>query len=122
LILGAVLCVAIATASTSVRDQWLFEQRQPVIDNPDWQGISYGVAFLARDGTVFDEGQAVSLAPPGADNPYDWLAENGFREVEVGTSNDVATGWLPYDLGLSVAVGVAAVVVVLAVLPRRRPA
>lgn len=121
LIIGSLLSIGIVMAVTGIRMEWTYQQVEPVIDDPDWHGQSYGVAYVAPSGEVLSEAAATALAPSDASSAYDWLSDEGYREVEIGVSNETAQQWAAYDVAIFSGLALASTLTAFGVVARRRP-
>lgn len=121
LVLGAAMSFAIAAATGSIQAQWLYGQVEPVVDDANWHGHAYGVAYISPGGETFSETDAVALAPADSPNPYDWLAVQGYREVPIGVSDSVALTWAPYDIAIFGGAAIVSLLGSFIVVSRRRP-
>jgi hypothetical protein len=121
LVLAAALSAAVVGLVGAAKEQWLIAQVVPIPDDPSWQGVDYGFVFVSPEGETLSPDEALGLAPAEAENPYDWLAAHGYREVRIGVSDAVSLGWARYDMAGFGLVAVLAGVGALLVVDRRRP-
>lgn len=122
------------------RDAWLARlpleplwERSAVTNQWEWTGgVPRAVAWGGPGGEVLTTAQARQLAtvagvpPAEPDDPYDtpaaeWLNENGYVEITLGTTDDAAAGWGPYDGSIFAVLGSVGVATTFAVVRRRRP-
>ncbi|MGH2467986.1 MAG: hypothetical protein ACRDGL_09710 [Candidatus Limnocylindrales bacterium] len=120
LLLSGVVIVGIAVLLGIGQEQWMYGQRE-YIDAADWDGISYGAAFVAPSGERLDEAAAFALVPPDVSDGTSWLSDHGYRLINVGIRDDVALGWATYDMLVFAGVGAATLVAAGIVVNRRRP-
>jgi len=121
-IVGAVLSLVLLYGAGELESTWLQAQRPVVMgDAHGGGGMAMGQAWLAPDGSQLTVEEAISLLPPGTNEPDAWLTDHGYRLVEVGIPADVILGWVPLEgLGLGL-VGVVTFVGAAVVVERRRP-
>jgi len=58
---------------------------------------------------------------PYDDPAYEWLIENGYADITLGTTDEAAAGWAPFDATVFAILGGAGVAAAFVVVNRRRP-
>lgn len=86
-----------------------------------WDGWTMGSLWLAPDGSQISDNDAFALVPSGESDGYAWLRSQGYKDVVVGVSQEVAMGWARYDVLIFGLVGIASIAAGIAVVDRRRP-
>ena len=141
LILGAALVMAILFMVGQAREAWLSSLPLTVLatqsaETGEWVVVPAGevraFGFIASDGRFVTREVARQLATDAGVPPADptdeqdlpalvWLEEQGYTEVPVGVTDEMALGWAPYD-GVSFGiVGLLGVAGGYMVVNRRRP-
>jgi len=123
-VVGLVVCFAVAAAAEPIRFAWLDTQKTIVGEPSAAYPYSFGVYLRAPDGTLYplDEDVEASIAPPGVPEPETWLYDHGYSLAQFAVTDDAAGGWVPYQVALSIALGVASLAATALVIDRRRPA
>lgn len=127
LIYCAILSLGLAVGTQVARDAWLQGQPTVVIGDAcctqsmDWHGQQMGRVWLTSAGDRLSDVEAMARVPAGVSEPEPWLADHGYRWVEIGVTEEVGLRWAAYDaLGFSL-VGVASLGASIVVVNRRRP-
>ena len=128
LVYGVLLSIGLAIGTQVARDAWLQGQPTVVIADAccsqgvDWHGQQMGRVWLAPGGDRIGDDVARTRVPAAVSDPERWLAEQGYRWVEIGVTEEVGSRWGAYDaLGFGL-VGVGSLAAAMAVVDRRRPA
>jgi hypothetical protein len=134
----ALLALVVAFAGQA-HESWL--ERLPLEPlwtqsaNGHWQpvgGMPRAVAWGAPDGAVLTQegarqrATAAGVPPAGPDDPVDapasaWLEEQGYSEITLGTTDQAALGWAPYDATIFAILGALGLTASFALVNRRRP-
>lgn len=134
------LLLLVMVVAMQARDTWLARlpleplwERSPVTSQWEWTGgVPRAVAWGGSAGEILTPAEARQLAtdagvpPAQADDPYDtpaaeWLNENGYVEITLGTTDEAVAGWAPYDASVFAVLGSVGVAASFAVVRRRRP-
>jgi hypothetical protein len=137
---SVVVLLLVIVVATQARDAWLVQlpleplwERSPMTGEWEWiGGVPRAVAWGGPDGEILTPAEARQRArdagvPPAQPNdPYDtqaeaWLNENGYAEITLGTTDEAAMGWAPFDATIFALVGGAGVAATFVVVNRRRP-
>ena len=131
LVVGALLCWALAVAVGPIQNRWLLTQESvPLAEGH--RGFVTGWGWMAPDGAVLGNEAAMALVPESVskldvDDPqrsqgFAWLAERGYRLTTLGVPDDVVTaGWAPCEGILFVGAGLLAFGGSLVLVERIRP-
>jgi hypothetical protein len=121
IVAGLVSLVLVASMGTA-KDAWVSAQPTVVLDN---FGHGYaqiiGSAYIAPDGRQIAVAEAEALVPAGEDEPDVWLEDHGYRAVDLGNTQAQALGWETYELTAFMGIGIAALVLAVVTVDRRRP-
>lgn len=131
LILGGVLCFALVSGLGDVREQWLATQT-PTVVGEEQTAVTMGWTWRTPDGARISDAEAMALVPAdvsGQDagqaqavHSMGWLEDHGYTLLALGVTEEVASGWAPYDaLAFSLA-GAGSLAATILIVDRRRPA
>lgn len=137
-ILGAALSVALLLGVGTVHAVWLSEMEPMVIGEPSTPGGELlqvpratltGWGFRSPDGRIIPLAEAVQLTPPEVAEQDDiqyaasteWLVSHGYVHLQLGITDEAASGWASYDALIFGLVGVASIGGAVVVVNRRRP-
>jgi hypothetical protein len=127
LVYGVILSIGLAIATQVARDAWLQGQPTVVIADAcctqgvDWHGQQMGRVWLTSGGDRLTDDVARARVPAGVSEPDTWLADHGYRWVDIGVTEEVGLRWGAYDaLGFGL-VGAGSLVAGVAAVSRRRP-
>jgi hypothetical protein len=140
-IFGVALTLAITFALGEARATWLGTLEPEVIavysaETGEYNGIPGAVAtgwgWLTPEGELMQPEQARKIATEAGVPPADpddvqdtpaatWLAEQGYIELPLGVTDEMALRWAPYD-GLAFGLaGVVSIACAIVLVNRRRP-
>lgn len=132
LVLGALLCFALALATGAARDAWLAGQPASAIPPGVTTSMTTGWAYQAPDGSLMTSEAAMALVPAAIAaqdqdlaqpiNSATWLEDRGYQLVSIGVTQDVAMNWQPIDVTIYILVGTVSAGLAAWVVNRRRPA
>jgi hypothetical protein len=127
LIVDAVVTFMLLFLGGTAREAWI-QAQQPVeleyafVGNPMFDGRWYEQAWRAADGSLVSEFEANALVPlEGQNDPYTWLAENGYEAVAFGITAETLRQWEPMEFGATVFLGLLLVLGTVAVVDEKRP-
>ena len=125
-IVGALVSLVLVANASTISYTWLESQKAVVAfvssrEAGNWNGWTYGSAWLAPDGTQLSDEGGFALVPPGELDPQAWLLDRGYRWVIIGVTEEAAMGWGRYDALIFSLVGVLSLAASIVVVDRRRP-
>lgn len=139
-VVSVALLLLVMVIAVQARDSWLSQlplaplwERSPVTG--EWEsigGVPRAVAWGEPTGEILTPAEArqratdAGVAPAQPNEPYnsqaqEWLNANGYSEITLGTTDEAAAGWAPFDATIFVIVGGAGVAAAFVVVNRRRP-
>jgi hypothetical protein len=122
LIVAGLASLVLVAGMGTAKDAWVSAQPTVVLDN---SGHGYaqiiGSAYIAPDGRQITVDAAEALVPIGELHPDAWLENHGYKAVDLGNTEAQALGWESYELTAFVGIGIAALVLAVVTVDRRRP-
>lgn len=121
IVAGLVSFVLIAGVGRA-QEAWVGAQPSVVLQSSaHGYGRITGSAWIAPDGRQLAVAEAEALVPPGETEPEAWLETHGYDAVDLGVTEAQALGWETYELVAFVGIGLAALVLAVVTVDRRRP-
>lgn len=122
-IVGAVLSFVLVSTAGSASWQWASAQPRVVLAEAEAQtGMPFDSRWQAPDGRLLPEEDVTALAPTGLpDGPWEWLNENGYRNVSLGITAETARGWEPIEMAGFAGLGIVLVLGTVVIVDWRRP-
>jgi hypothetical protein len=139
-VVSVTLLLLVMVIAIQARDAWLAQlplealwERSPATGQ--WEsigGVPRAVAWGGPEGEILTSVEArqratdANVPPAQPDDPYDlpaseWLTEKGYAEIALGTTDQAAAGWAPFDVAVFMIVGSVGLATSFLVVRRRRP-
>lgn len=124
-IVGAIVMATLFMGSGLAREGWASSQPTVVVDQANgnaFDGQLVTLAWVDRAGTLYRYEEGLKLTPPSAqDDAEQWLFENGYEQVELGITAEIARGWVPLEVAGWLVLSAAFLGAGAFVVSRRRP-
>ncbi|HEY3523401.1 MAG TPA: hypothetical protein VGK63_06830, partial [Candidatus Limnocylindrales bacterium] len=126
-IVAALAALVAVMLVSGVQTGWFRSHAELVVPTSDeasaFEGIRYEQVWVGPDGSQINDADVFTSVPTKpAENPFDRLIEQGYRQGFIAVPLDVALGWVPYDVAIFSGLGVAGAAAAAFVVTRRRPA
>jgi hypothetical protein len=123
-IVGGVIALACVAIVSPAREAWA--QAQPLVaveqaERVTFDGQMITLGWIDPTGDVLRYEAGIARAPAEAPDPDMWLGDQGYRQVALGMSRDVASAWPLTEGAFWLAVGLTSVTAAAWVTARRRP-
>jgi len=130
LILATSAVVLLSVGIGDVREAWVRAQ-PPTVVGESTTAITVGWAWRTPVGSIITDAEAKAIVPPEvaqldiglaqAVNSLEWLDQRGYTLLPLEVTDEVATGWTAYDVGLFGIIGVLSAAGSIVVVNTRRP-
>jgi hypothetical protein len=125
LLIAGVAWVLLIGGVGELHGRWLDARKEVVADASGgapggWNGIIVDVRWQAPDGAMLTEAEVFAQAPANQD-PFAWLSERGYEQVQLGVPIERLSEWQWLELGGLAIVGLGSLAAAAVVVERRRP-
>jgi hypothetical protein len=127
-IVGAAVAIGLLVVQSTAKEAWVAAQPRVLLEgvqvgNPLFAGMWASEAWRAPDGRLLSDQDAFALVPAEgmADDPYEWLAGQGYERLAFGLTAETLREWEPMEIAGTVFVGLVLVLASVAVVDAKRP-